>query len=451
MDICLTERPERWRIKDRMSKGEMGLAGRSGRKGSGKMVLLTIILTLTVVGVAYGALRFSNLLVWNDGGVLSSAAEPAPESGSMPVEESSGAISEPTVSQPEEIGIGSLSMQDLFADYYKVARKKAEQMTVREKVGQVFLFRCPTSGQLEVLEDYQPAGYCLMADAFADKTKEQVRAMTDSFQAASDIPLALCCDEEGGTVVRVSRYPALADQKFQSPQQVFARGGVEAIRSDTVEKIELLRQLGLNMNLAPVADISTNPSDFIYDRSFGRPAEETAAFISTSVNVYEANGFSCVLKHFPGYGNNADTHTGIAYDNRGYDTFLSSDFIPFKAGITAGAPCILVSHNVVNAIDPDAPATLSAKVHEVLREELGFSGVIITDDLSMEAVPQYTGGKNPAVQAFNAGNDLLLSTYYADDFTALYDAVQSGVVSEERLNESVIRVLAWKYAMGILY
>ena len=424
---------------------------RRGWRGGGKIVLLTVALTRAAVGVAYGALRLSNLLVWNGSGAQSSTAELPLESRSMPEEGSAAVASEPAVSQPEKIGIGRLSMQDLFAGYYKAAEKKAEQMTVREKVGQVFLFRCPASGQLEALETYQPAGYCLMADAFADKTKEQVRAMTDSFQAASDIPLALCCDDEGVTVVRVSRYPALAGQRFQSPQQVFARGGMDAVRADTVDKIELLRELGLNMNLAPVADVSTNPSDFIYDRSFGRPAEETAAFIRTSVNVYEANGFSCVLKHFPGYGNNADTHTGIAYDSRSYDTFLNSDFIPFEAGISAGAPCILVSHNIVTAIDPDAPATLSGRVHEVLREELGFSGVVITDDLSMEAVPQYTGGKNPAVQAFNAGNDLLLSTYYADDFTALYDAVQSGVVSEERLDESVIRVLAWKYAMGILY
>ena len=274
------------------------MTGRRGWRG-GKTVLLTVALTLAAVGVAYGALRLSNLLVWNGSGAQSSTAELPLESRSMPEEGSAAVASEPAVSQPEKIGIGRLSMQDLFAGYYKAAEKKAEQMTVREKVGQVFLFRCPASGQLDALETYQPAGYCLMADAFADKTKEQVRAMTDSFQAASDIPLALCCDEEGGTVVRVSRYPALAGQRFQSPQQVFARGGMDAVRADTVDKIELLRELGLNMNLAPVADVSTNPSMTAASAGRRRKRRRLSALLSMFTRP---TGFLACLSIFPVMG-----------------------------------------------------------------------------------------------------------------------------------------------------
>lgn len=416
-----------------------------------KIIWVIALFAIAAAAVVYGVVNFGSQGEAKNQSVTSSLEETLSFKEIASSQQSLfSAVSEQENSEEDKSEQENLAENGLFAPYYKAAQEKAEKMTMQEKVGQVFIFRCPASGQIELLEKYQPAGFCLMADVFAYKTKEQVRDMTDRFQAASPIPLALCCDEEGGTVVRVSKYPALADRKFQSPQQVFAQGGMEAVRSDTVEKIKLLRELGLNMNLAPVADVSVDPSDFIYDRSFGRNAEETAEFIRASVNIYTANQFSCTLKHFPGYGTNLDTHTGIAYDNRSYDTFKKSDFIPFQAGIAEGAPCILVNHNVVNAIDPQAPASLSEKVHEVLREELGFSGVIITDDLSMEAISQYTEGKNPAVQAFNAGNDILLSTNAADDFSALYNAVQTGVVSEERLNESVIRVLAWKYAMGMI-
>src|SRR5699024_4347972 len=121
----------------------------------------------------------------------------------------------------------------------------------------------------------------------------------------------------------------------------------------------LLTSLGLNLNLAPVADVSTDPSDFIYDRTIGRDAQTTAEYIRASVETYLENGLACTLKHFPGYGNNGDTHTGLVYDNRPMETFETSDFLPFKAGIEAGAQCVLVSHNVVTCMDPDVPASLS--------------------------------------------------------------------------------------------
>ena len=159
---------------------------------------------------------------------------------------------------------------------------------------------------------------------------------------------------------------------------------------------------------------------------------------------------SGVLKHFPGYGNNEDTHTGIARDKRPMSQFTETDFLPFSAGIEAGVPCVLVSHIIVECMDAEQPASLSAKVHQILRENLGFTGVIMTDDLSMEAITEYTGGENPAVAAFLAGNDMLMCSDLEQSYQALLEAVQQGEVTEERLNESVARILAWKYSKGIL-
>lgn len=340
--------------------------------------------------------------------------------------------------------------QGIFSAGYAAAQKKLSAMSLREKVGQVFLFRCPPSGAVKTVQELQPAGYFLMADVFQGKTAPQVKSMTASFQSASKTKMVLGCDEEGGTVVRASKYTALAKAPFRSPQAVYRAGGMTGISNDTVAKAKFLKSLGLNMNLAPVCDVSTSAKDFMYARSFGKDAKQTAQFVKTSVQAYQSQKLSSVLKHFPGYGNNADTHTGIAYDKRGYQTFVDSDFLPFQAGIATGAPCILVSHNIVNSMDAKNPASLSPRVHEILRKDLHFTGVIMTDDLIMGAIRDFTGGKNPCAAALNAGNDLLLSSNPEEDFNALYTAVQSGAVSEARLNESALRVLTWKYSMGIL-
>ncbi len=338
----------------------------------------------------------------------------------------------------------------IFASYSDAAQKKLAEMSLSEKVGQLFIFRCPDSNAMQAVKKYQPCGYVLMASHFKGKTREQVVAMTDSFQSASTVKMVLCADEEGGTVVRVSGFSALSPAKFQSPQTVFQLGGMSAIYKDTVRKSQLLLSLGINLNLAPVADVSTNPKDFIYDRSFGKPAAQTAQFVTTFVNAANSQKISSALKHFPGYGNNADTHTGIAYDKRSYAVFEKSDFLPFSAGIQAGAQCVLVSHNIVECMDPARPASLSPKVHQILRDTLHFTGIVMTDDLVMDAIRDFTKGKNPAVDAFQAGNDILLSSNMEEDYQSLYAAVCSGEISEARVEQSVLRILAWKYAMKII-
>ena len=157
-----------------------------------------------------------------------------------------------------------------------------------------------------------------------------------------------------------------------------------------------------------------------------------------------------VLKHFPGYGNNTDTHTGISYDDRPLETFETSDFLPFSAGIKAGADMVLVSHNIVSSMDSQYPASLSPKIHDILRKQLGFSGVIITDDLYMDGVRQFADDQQVAVLAVQAGNDLLCCTVFEVQIPAVINAVKSGEISEERIDESVLRILNMKQRLGLL-
>ncbi|WMJ86717.1 glycoside hydrolase family 3 protein [Anaerocolumna sp. MB42-C2] len=331
---------------------------------------------------------------------------------------------------------------------------KAEEilkgMTIEEKVGQLFFVRCIGEQALSDIEKYSLGGYILFGEDFKDKTIKDVKNIIAGYQNKSKIPMLIGVDEEGGTVNRLSKYQAFRAVPFKSPQDLYKVGGFDLIKSDTKEKADLLLSLGINVNLAPVCDVSTDDNDFIYKRAFGKNADQTSQYVKTVVSIMQKNGIGSTLKHFPGYGNNVDTHTGIAIDHRSYINFEKSDFLPFKAGIKAGAGSILVSHNVVLSMDKDYPASLSPKVHSILRRELGFPGVIITDDLSMDAIKEYTNEEEAAVQAIIAGNDLVIATDYNTQIPAVLNAIRNGKITEDRIDESVIRVLTWKLNLGIM-
>lgn len=330
------------------------------------------------------------------------------------------------------------------------AKEILADMTIDEKVGQMFIARVPETYKLENIRNFHLGGYIMFGRDFAGLTRNQVISTLQSYQDQAKIPMFIGVDEEGGIVNRVSTNRNLRAAPFWSPQVLYAEGGYDLIRSDTKEKAELLRSLGINLNFAPVADVSQNSSDFIYERSFGQDANATSEYVRNVVEVMREQNMGSVLKHFPGYGNNIDTHTGVSYDNRPYKTFVSSDFLPFKAGIDAGASMVLVSHNVVNAIDGQSPASLSSRVHEILRDDLEFDGVIITDDLIMDGVRNFAGDAEVAVMAVEAGNDMLCCTNFWEQVPAVIDAVNNGRISEERINESVLRILQLKISLGII-
>lgn len=324
-------------------------------------------------------------------------------------------------------------------------------MSLEEKVGQLFLARYPGDGrQAEMTATYHPAGYTFYAKDFQNKTPAQVQVMTSDVQAAASTPMFTAVDEEGGTVVRVSSNSLLSSTKFESLQSVYSRGGLDAIAEDTAQKDEMLRNLGLNLNLAPVCDVSTNPNDYIYKRTVGQNAEITSEVIDRIVRTMNDDNISCALKHFPGYGNNVDTHTGISVDNRPVETFKSSDFLPFQAGIHAGAPSIMVSHNIVNCMDKNAPASLSKPVHDILRNDLDFTGVIMTDDLAMDGITQFAKNQAPAVMALLAGNDMIITSDIETDFQAIMNALKAGTIFVNDIDAAVRRILDWKINKGLI-
>ena len=329
-------------------------------------------------------------------------------------------------------------------------RELLDGMTLEERVGQLFLARHPQAGGLEDLERFHLGGYILFAVDLEGKTPDEIRQMLGSYQEASQIPLLIAVDEEGGTVTRVSRFSAFRESAFRSPRAYFAEGGMEAVLSAEEEKAALLTDLGINVNMGPVADMALEYGSFMYSRSLGQDAATTGQFISGTVEVYDRYGLGSVLKHFPGYGGNADTHTGAAIDLRSLDALEQTDLVPFRAGIDAGCGAVMVSHNTVTAFDSDLPASLSPEVHRYLRGELGFEGVIVTDDLVMGAIQAHFTPAEAAVQAVLAGNDLLCCTDYTEQYEAVLAAVLDGRIGIDRLNDAVTRVLRWKQALGLI-
>jgi beta-N-acetylhexosaminidase len=262
--------------------------------------------------------------------------------------------------------------------------------------------------------------------------------------------MLIAVDEEGGTVTRVSRYSQFRPSKFASPRELYAQGGLELIVQTEEEKCTMLKSLGINVNLAPVCDVTTDPDAFMYSRSLGESPEITGQFIAVVTKTMDTYQLGGVLKHFPGYGNNTDTHTGIAVDDRTLEELESVDLIPFAAGIEAGCQAIMVSHTFVNCLDTEHPASLSPDVIAYLRNDMGFEGVIITDDLVMEAITDLYGAEEAAVLAVLAGNDLLCSSEYWIQYPAVLEAVENGRISAEILDAAVLRVLQWKYDLNLL-
>jgi len=328
-------------------------------------------------------------------------------------------------------------------------------MTNEEKVGQLFFVRCPIGDGAALAAEYHLGGYLLFGRDFKDifgtwLTAEQLIQKIQGYQEASSIPMLIGVDEEGGTVVRVSANSKLRSERFASPQDLYNRGGLDAVLADCREKDALLFSLGINVNFAPVVDVSTDPNDFIYERTLGRDAEETSDYIAAVVSQMETDGMGSVLKHFPGYGPNRDTHTGSALDVRPLEQLRQRDLLPFQAGVNAGSCAVLVSHNIIQDLDPDRPASLSPAVYKLLREELDFNGPALTDDLAMDAITEYAGDQGPAVLALAAGCDMVVTTDFQTQISQVLAALEDGTLSPERVSEAASRVLGWKYDLGLI-
>ena len=333
--------------------------------------------------------------------------------------------------------------------FSSAVQAQLDSMTTYELLTQMFIATYDGSWTTaDYAANYGFGGYITFAEDYVNDTPESFRAGVDRVAAASKIPPFIAVDEEGGTVTRASKYEGYRSVPFDSPRNVYLAGGIEGIRTDAAEKADLLRSLGINYNLGPVADISVNSWDFMYARSPGQDAETTADIVAAIVEESQARGVATSVKHFPGYGAVSDTHTGLAYDWRSVEELEARDLIPFRRAMDMGVSSVMVSHIITN-LDPARPATVYSAVVDYIRHTMGYGGVLITDDMRMNGILDFCPTGNGSLEAILAGYDLICCTNWPEQFPVVWSAVEAGTLTRERLALSAGRILQMKYDLGI--
>ena len=375
----------------------------------------------------------------------------AQEEERLSQEQAAQAAQEVVIDAPETMQEGTAEPSE--EDYLReIMDGYLSEMPLVDKVASLFVVRPEAitgvstatqagDGTREALTTYAVGGIVYFDKNILDR--EQIQTMLANTASMSRYPIFLAVDEEGGSVSRVAG----------SGIDVAQVGDMAAIgeSGDTTQAYEAgatigayLKELGFNLDFAPVADVAEAGNGELEDRVFGSNAQVVGTMVSNAVEGIEGAGVSSCLKHFPGIGEaEGDTHDGRVETVRTLDDMRSSEFIPFQAGIDAGADFVMVSHITAAAVDEESvPSSLSKVVMtDILRNELGFQGVVITDALDMSAITEYYTSEEAAVMAIEAGADMLLMP---EDFEAAYNAllsaVQEGTISEERIDESLERI-----------
>lgn len=305
----------------------------------------------------------------------------------------------------------------------------------------------------ESLESYSVGGIIYFAENFIDR--QQTINMISKTQSYSKIPLFIGVDEEGGRVSRLGNNYAMGITKHppmkeigdtKDPQKAYEVGRILG---------KELSELGFNVDFAPNSDVITNINNKeIGNRSFGTDPQNVSLMVENVVKGLNDNNMSCSLKHFPGHGSTyKDSHTGYSESNRTYNELQNNEFLPFKAGIKAGADFVMVSHmTLVNATDEKVCSSLSKEViTDMLINELGFKGIVITDSFSMGAITREYSVEEASVKAVKAGVDMILMpSDLQKSHSAVLSAVNSGEISKERIEQSVRKILLLKAKRGIL-
>jgi len=334
-----------------------------------------------------------------------------------------------------------------------------DQMTIYEKICQMLIVSpdaitgvsgTTVAGDVTraALEKYPVGGFVHFSPNII--SSDQITAFNEVVQEISQIPLLIAADEEGG---RVTRLGSKLGAHSVRAMLTYEDGGEETAFENAIKLSDALKAHGFNTNFAPVADVWSNPANkVIGNRAYSRDFEIAAELVSAAVRGFNESNIACSLKHFPGHGDTReDTHHRSAYVTKTLEELREAELVPFISGIAAGADMVMTGHLIVPAID-DLPATLSKTLlTDILRSELDFDGVIITDSLAMSAITRHNSSGHVAVTAINAGVDILLMPVNIDETIAtLVEAVENKEIPESRIDESLSRIIALKISIGII-
>lgn len=340
-----------------------------------------------------------------------------------------------------------------------------DDMTLEEKAAQLFMIQpeaildvgtAVAAGDTtkKAIDQYPVGGFIYFGDNL--QSKEQTQEMLSNVQAyyaeRMGFPVFLSVDEEGGTVARVAHTGNFDVPHIGDMADIGASGDIDAAKQVGEDIGNYLSELGFNLDFAPVADVLSNPENTVVSkRSFGSDPELVSDMAIAVSDGLEENGVLSTYKHFPGHGaTEADTHKGYAYTNKTLEQLEACELIPFQRCIDADAKIIMAAHiSVPEVAGDDTPTSLSkTMVTDILRNKLGYTGIVVTDAMNMGAITaEYTSGE-AAVKALQAGVDIvLMPENFQEAYQGVLDAVKEGTLTEERIDASVTRILTVKLAM----
>ena len=393
-------------------------------------------------------------------------SETQKEETSVPEAEPSQAETKPSVSEPSQAETEPSQTEDEI-------ELILQRMTLREKVGQLFIIRpdaldvSQTTEQIEassadgvtelssamvaMLDDYPVGGIVMFGKNIS--TPGQITEFINNLQNAGNTPLFMAVDEEGGLVARLANNAAFDVRKYKSATAVGESGGTTAAMDMGATIGTYLRRYGFNLDFAPVADVNSNPNNTVIgNRAFSSDANIAANMAKAMAEGLKQQQIIPTFKHFPGHGDTAeDSHNGIAVSYKSKQEMEICEWLPYESLTTRD--CVMVGHIATPEITGNlTPASMSYEiVNGILREQLNFDGVVITDSLEMGAITDEYTAAEAAVSAIKAGCDILLCPdNLQETFEAVIEAVENGTISEERINESVYRILLLKQTYGLL-
>lgn len=330
--------------------------------------------------------------------------------------------------------------------------EQINDMTLAEKIGQLMIVGIEglevTDHEKRLIDDYHVGGFIALGRNV--KTTEQLLKLTNdlkSLNEKNDVPLFLAIDEEGGSISRMPE--EFVD--LPTNREIGRQNNPELSLDIGKTLAKQIKAFGYNINFAPVLDIDSNPNNpVIGDRSFGSDVQTVSNLGIQTMKGLQSEGILSVVKHFPGHGDTSvDSHLGLPVVNKDKDSLMAFELVPFIEAIKAGVDGIMVAHILYEQIDPDLPATLSKKmINDILRKELGYEGLVFTDDLTMGAILENYDLTEAAILSLRAGTDVIVLAHGFENIVnvleGIKEAVETGEISEERINESVYRVLKYK-------
>lgn len=350
---------------------------------------------------------------------------------------------------------GILGCESTLNDIEKTYKNKSienfvNKMTLDEKIGQMIVAGfngTDVNEELINLVNTNKVGGVILFKRNIE-TSEQLKKLNNNIDGLNkEIPLFISVDEEGG---RVNRLPSDMEN-FSSAREVGLKNDKDYAYNNGKSIGESLKVTGFNMNYAPVLDIFSNPKNTVIgDRAFGSDVETVSTMGIATMKGIEEEGIISVIKHFPGHGDTSvDSHYGLPIVYKTLEELENFELIPFKKAIKEGCKAIMVSHILLDKIDKQNPSSMSETVvTDILREQLGFDGVVITDDMEMGAITENFTVEDACVQSIIAGCDIVLigsgneSIY--NTIQAIKDSILNGKITEERINESVVRIIKLK-------